>query len=141
MMLPFKNVKMALNPFCDKSLQNLVLIFHFSLPEAKLQRLKGKTSTGQQTNRTLTSRDILRTLDEARHDTARHLISSDYMHDFGDDVYSAADTQVTALKRRMFPEQALSPEELQELIRKDFLQEATKEAAEEATEEETSGSR
>nr|XP_054759714.1 coiled-coil domain-containing protein 32-like [Lytechinus pictus] len=110
--------------------------------ETKLQRLRGKTSTGQASNKKITSRDILRTLDEARQDSARHLISSDSAHDFYDgDCDASGDTQVAALKRRMFPEQALSAEELQELLMRDFLQAVTQEAAEEQADDETSGSR
>ncbi|XP_030854532.1 uncharacterized protein LOC115919067 [Strongylocentrotus purpuratus] len=110
--------------------------------EGKLERLKGKTSTGQASNKKITSRDMLRTLNEARHDSARHLISSDSAHDFHDsDCDASGDPQVAALTRRMFPEQALSAEELQELLRRDFLQAVTQEAAEEQTDEETSGSR
>ncbi|XP_071480632.1 uncharacterized protein [Diadema antillarum] len=105
--------------------------------EAKLKRLKGKPSPGQGSNQRLTSRDMLRTLDEARHDSARHLVSSNAAYDYEDgDFDSRSDTQVSALKRKMFPEQALSAEELQELVKRDFLQSVTEVAAEETAESE-----
>ncbi|XP_070578620.1 coiled-coil domain-containing protein 32-like [Ptychodera flava] len=115
---PFDKVNSG-EPNKGNDLNELESQKYLSSLEAKLDRLKGKT-------RSPTSKDIVKTLHGAKEDHLNRIIKESTSLDTATISSTDEDEVKTGtLRRRVFPEQPLTVEEVQCLVERDYLNNVT----------------